>query len=311
MRRILCLILACISLLMVGCKKESPALVELKDGSNYSFNATASLDEVREVFEKLNDVRVDVNFNGASIRLDSNIKGLINITKDELRAIDLNYDISIDSKINFRQYLLNGVLLAKGYANTESSSLSLKSRLNAELNIVNDDSYLYGAGILDNKDMTLSLKHKLNIESFTKSYKSYITAIVDLLKYYKITDFIDKDIDYISKYNITIANTTNDTFTICANIPSNLGFKEFSIEGTIPIYITLGCDNLLPRSISLNASELIGLWLENKYVEEYISSSVEVASANLDINIAINYDYVEVKELAEEEKALYSLYKFN
>lgn len=311
MKKIICTILVFLSLFLVGCKKDSPAEVVLNDGQSYTFCKTSNLDEVKEIFTKLNDVKSNASFNGASIKLNSKINGLVHITKEELRTIDLNYDLNFNSDIGFRQYLINGSLSAKGYANTESSNLSLKSNLNAELNIVNDDSYLYAEGLLKNKDMSLNLKHKLNIESFTKKYKTYITTFIDLLKYYKISDFINSDIDYIEKYNIIITDTTKNYFTICANIPSNLGFNEFNIDGTIPVYITIGCDNLLPTNISFESKEFISLWLENKYIEEYISSNVEVKDANLDIDLEIKYGYIEVKELKEEEKNLYLEYNFN
>ncbi len=311
MKKIICIFLIFLCLPIVGCKKNTPAKVTLNDNENYTFNKTSNLEEVKEIFTNLNNVKLNVNFNGVSLKINSNISGLVHITKDELRTVDLNYDLDFNSLINFRKYLLNGTLTAKGYANTESSNLSLKSNLNTKLNVINDDYYLYAEGLLKNKDMSLNLKHKLNIETFTKKYKTYITSFIDLLKYYKITDFLNKDIDYITKYNIIITNTTTDSFTICTNIPSNLGFDEFNINGTTPIYITISCDNLLPVNISFKTKELVTKWLENKYVEQYLSSNVEVKDANLDINLEIKYGYIEVKELKEEEKNLYLEYNFN
>ncbi len=311
MKKIIFIILVFLSLFIVGCKKDSAAEVVLNDGQNYTFNKTSNLDEVKEIFNKLNEAKLKVNFNGASIKLNSNINGIIHITKEELRTINLDYDFDFNFDVGFRQYLLNGNLIAKGYANTESSSLSLKSTLNTQLDLINDDSYLYVKGLFKNKDISLNIKNKLNIEKFTEEYKPYITSFIDLLKYYKITDFFNKEIDYVTKYNIIITKTTTDYFIICANIPNNLGFDEFNIEGTVPIYITLRCDNLLPTNISFKSKELISLWLENKYIEQYISSDVDVKDANLDINIDIKYDYIEVKELQEEEKKLYLEYNFN
>ncbi|MDE7264151.1 MAG: hypothetical protein K2N64_05780 [Anaeroplasmataceae bacterium] len=316
MKKVVSFILFLCFLFLTGCgDKEAPAEVillgEQQEETIYQFSKTSQPAEIKEIFEKLNDAKRDTEFNGIDLNVECNISGNVLITNQAITTIDLSYNLGMQAKMNLKKYLLSGVLSADGYVNTDSDSLSFKSKLRAGLNIANDDQYIYAQGILEDGNTKATIRHKYDISLFTQQYKAMITSFIDLMKYYKLSDFLNQDIDYISDFQIVILKTTKDTFTLQLQIPANLGIEETQIDGQIPIEIEVYCSNLLPKQIRFSADELISLWLENKYVEQYISGQVEVKKAKLDFIVNCNYDYFTIEQLKEEEKETYKEFKFS
>lgn len=305
--------------LMLGClfcvscsSKEAPAEIKLIDENQeeitYQISKTDQPEEVKEVFEKLNSAKLDTSFNGFSLNLKTELEGKVIITGKEVRTIDLGYIVDVEAQANLKKYRMQGKILLDGFTNTDSDSLSLNTKNKLSLEFVNDDDYAYLKGSLDEEGNRLSLKNKVNIRDFTKNYKAIVTSYIDLMKYYKPLDFIPDISSLIDEYHITICKTTSDSFTLRLQLPANLIFEKLDTDLTMDIDIEMSCANLLPIRLEFQADDIISLVLENDYVEKYLSSTVKVEKAKLKVNLKLEYDYFEIKELTEAEKTTYNEY---
>ncbi|MDE6407848.1 MAG: hypothetical protein K2K50_04515 [Anaeroplasmataceae bacterium] len=203
---------------------------------------------------------------------------------------------------------MSGSVLLDGYTNTDSVSLSLKTKNKLSVDFTNDDDFTYIKGSLEEGNNHVTLKNKVNIQEVTKEYKTLLTSYLDLMKYYNPLDFIPDYASLIDDYHITICKTTKDSFTLRLQVPANLVFKELDTDLTMSIDVQMSCANLLPIRLELQADDIISLILENEYVEQYLSSIIEVKKAKLKVDLKFKYDYFEVKELSNEEKINYKEY---
>lgn len=316
MKKIGSVLLFFCSLILIGCgTKEAPAEITLlgenQEEISYQFSKTSDPEEVKEIFQNICAAERNTEFNGVALDMKTSVSGNVIVTNQEVTTIDLEYSLGMQAEINLKKYLLSGSVNADGYANTNSDSLAFKSKLKTAIHFVNDDHFLYAKGILEDGDTRVSIKHKYDISLITQKYKTMITSFIDLMKYYRLEDFLDPEIDYVSTYQIVILKTTKDSFTVQFQFPANLGIEEVQLDSKIPIEIEVYCSTLLPKQIRLSANELVSLWLENKYVEQYISSQVEVKKAKLDICLDCNYDYFVIEEITEEEKDSYKEFDFS
>ena len=313
MKKILLSFLMSFCLFLVGCgSKETPAEITIIDDNqeevSYQISKTDNLEEVKEIFDQLNRVKINPKFNGFSLNFKTEIEGKVVITNQEVRTIDLGYTLNINALANLKKFRMSGDILLDGFTNTDSDSLSLKTKNKLILDFNNDDEYAYLMGSLEEGTNRLSLKNKVNIEGFTKEYKPVISSYIDLMKYYKPLELLPEYNEMIDSYNITICNTTKDSFTLRLNVPANQIFKEVATDLTIAIDVELSCENLLPIRFQFQADDIISLILENEYVGQYLSSKVKVEKAKLKVDAKLKFDYFEVKELAEEEKINYKEY---
>ncbi|MDE5545945.1 MAG: hypothetical protein K2I88_00620 [Anaeroplasmataceae bacterium] len=316
MKKIILSFVMILCLFCASCgSKEAPANITLIDENqeetNYQIHKTDNLDEVKEIFKNLNSAKLNTDFNGAAIDFKTELEGKIIVTNQEVRTIDLGYTLEIDAITNLKKYRMNGSVLLTGFTNTDSASLSFKTKNKLLLEFTNDDEYAYLKGSLEEENNRLSIKDKVNIEAFTNQYKALISSYIDLMKYYNPLDILPEYNELIDTYHITICKTTRDSFTLRLNVPANLIFKEVDTDLTIAIDVEISCANLLPNHIEFQADKIISIILENEYVEKYLSSTVEVEKAKLKVVAKFKYDHYTVSELDENEKAVYKEYFIN
>ncbi|MDE6661382.1 MAG: hypothetical protein K2J93_06135 [Anaeroplasmataceae bacterium] len=292
--------------------KETPAEIifidENQEEVSYQITKTDHLDEVKEIFDKLNKVKINSKFNGVSIDLITELEGKVVITNQEVRTIDLGYTLNLDAIANLKKYRMSGNVILDGFTNTDSDSLSLNTKNKLSVGFVNDDAFMFVKGNLEEGSNRLSLKNKINIQEITSQYKTIISSSIDLMKYYNPLDFIPEYNEVIDSYNITISKTTKDSFTLRLQVPANQIFKELDTDLKLTIEMEISCVNLLPIRLEFEANDIISMILENEYVEKYLSSTVKVEKAKLKVDLKLKYDYFEVKELTEEEKINYKEY---
>lgn len=313
MKKILFFLLFSLSLLFVGCgAKEAPAEVLLigedQEEILYQIKKTENLEEVKEIFKNLNTAKIENSFNGISLDFKAELEGKVIITNREIRTIDLGYTLDINAIANLKKYRMSGTLLLDGFTNTDSESLTLKAKNKLLLDLKNDDTYLYFKGSLEEGDNQLSLKNKMNIEDITKEYKTAIASFMDIMKYYKPLDFIPEYQTMIDEYQITICKTTRDSFTLRLRLPANIIFKDLETDLLLALDMEISCKNLLPIHLQFQADDAISMILEDKYIEQYLSSDVKVKNAKLKVTIKIKYDNYIIEELTEEEKTKYKEY---
>lgn len=313
MKKVLCVLLLSLSLLFVSCgEKNLPAEITIIGNDNteqtHLIQTTDDPVQVKEALQLLNQVVPESNFSGVSMQLEARIDGTLTVTDQEVRTIDLGYDLNLDAQMNLRDYRMNGKFELNGSTKTDSNSLTLDSKQNLKVDFINDDSFLY-CDIAANLDVLRgTLKAKEDITEFTNSYKAIIVSFLDLYKYYKLGAIISDVDSFVEDYKVSISKTTKDSFTLDIHIPSSLIDQNLNMQEDLVIQIEISCKKVLPVAITFNADEFIQELLEKEYVEKYISSEVDVKSANLRFNIKLDYGKYTIKELTEEEKEVYVEY---
>ncbi|MCM1130445.1 MAG: hypothetical protein NC310_00820 [Roseburia sp.] len=310
MKKIMLFILMIFCFCVVGCDaKEVPAEIILVDENQeavtYQISATDNLDEVKEIFNKLNKVNINSNFNGFSLDFKTELEGKVVVTNQETRTIDLGYTFAVNAITNLKKFKMSGTISLDGYTNTDSDSLSLKTKNKLSLDLVTDDMYAFLKGNVETGDNHFTIKDKVNIYEDIKEYKPSISSYIDLMKYYNPLSFISNPSSFIDTYHVIICKTTKDSFTLRLQIPANLIFKDLDTDLTTDVDIELSCANLLPIHIEFQADDAISLILENEYIRQYLTSTVQVENAKLKVDLNLKYDYFEVLELTEEEKETY------
>ncbi|MCI9182519.1 MAG: hypothetical protein HFG91_00340 [Acholeplasmatales bacterium] len=301
-------------LLLVSCSKsqvdaEFKYLDENQVEQVYYIKKTEDPEQVRQLVDILKKQKADSNFNGIHLKLKSNLEGQVMVDTPEKRSIDLGYNLNIDAITNFKKYQLDGTIILDGYTNTESPSLTLKTKDQFTGTVLNDDAFLYMTGDLKTGNTQIKVKHKLNIQSFTDQYKAMIISSLDVLKYYKLSEFIPNMNNLVDLYEVTIVDTTKDTFTLRLNISNDLIFPDENITMKLPVEVIISCNSLLPIGINLLLDEFISKALQNEYIDKYLSNKVVVNQAKGSVSIEMNYGYFTIEGLTEKDKQEYKEYK--
>ncbi|MBD5390749.1 hypothetical protein HDR67_01945 [bacterium] len=312
MKKVFIILLLSGILVLTGCaSKKVPAEITIIDANQeeipYQIHSTEDQEEVKKIFNTLKSAKTNNLFNGVSIHLNSAFSGKAIINNSS--TIDLGYTIKAEAEANFKQYRMSGNVSLDGFTNTESESLSLHTKNSFSLNLFNDDSYLYIKGKVNTGSNSVTLKNKINIESFTQEKKALIQNSIDLLKYYKVIDLIE-DIDHwIEVYHIVIVDTRKESFTIQLHISSEDLFPEISVQETIDVDIEIGCDTLLPVGIEFTADKVIEEALRNQYVKDYFTEDVQIQNPKFSISLEFTYGHFTIQEVSDTEKELYKQYQ--
>lgn len=298
-------------LVLTGCgAKNVPAeiiiLNENQEETIYQIHITDNPQEVKENFKALKSAKTNSRFNGVSLEVESDISGKAVV--NESSTIDLGYTIKAQVKSNLKQYRMAGNVSLEGFTNTESESLSLRSKHSLSLDVFNDDDFLYFKGNINTGNSLLTIKNKLGISEFTQANKTMIQSYIDLLKYYKAIDLINTE-QWIENYQITIISTKKDSFTIRLHIPSKDIFPEIESNTLVEVDVEMDCDTILPIGITVTADQVIQEILMDQYVKDYLTENVQIQKPKFSIAIHLQYGYYTIQDVPTAEKELYLEYK--
>ncbi len=313
MQKIRICILLLICALFVSCaeKQVDAELIYLDEHQKetlYSVKKTDNPEDVKKLFEILDQTKINTSFNGVAMKLNTNVEGFIKIQGTELRTVDLRYTMDVSAKSNLRKYRFDGNILIDGYTKTNSDSLSFDTKYKLKGDIQNDDEFLYLIGNLDNGNTHLSIKNKLDITYITENYKAMIISFIDVLKYYSLSSVLPNINEMIDCFKIIIVDTTKDSFTLRLTIPTEKIWEELDLKENIEMDVKISCKHLLPTEITCSADQLITGLLENEYVEKYLSSEVTVEKSKFSATLALEYGYYTIQELTKEQKEEYKIY---
>lgn len=313
MKKISFIFLILMSLLFTGCaSKQIPAEITVLDEANeeitYKIHKTDDVEEVKEVFQMLCRVKPNSNCTGVSLHMSSALDGKVIVSTSETSTIDLGYTLEVKAQTNFKSYRMNGTIDVDGHTNTESPSLSFKTINHFSLEINNDEEFAYLKGDIQTGDNRVAVKNKINIEEFSKRYKSTIQASIELLKYYNPVNMIPDLENWIEAYQISIVNTTRNTFTLQLHIPSSDLFEDLSVDAVLDIDVEINCETLFPVQIEMTADEVISKLLKDQYIESYLTDNVQIQNPKFSISIQLEYGNYTIKELTKSEKETYKEY---
>lgn len=314
MKKILLIVITVLfSISLYSCgPKEEDAVVSIKLGDELQDYLISPTTDKRKIEEVLNTINVyapvpSFDYNGLGFDFKLQVEGDLLVKNTKETKVNLKYDISSALNINIKKFISSGTLLVDGFTNTDSIDLQIKSKYKIDTNVTNDMEYLYLDGLFDLGNNSISAKNKIGIKDLVQEYQSSLAFYFEFLKYRKLTSLIDDIEAFIDEYNVSIDKTTKDTITLGLEIPLNSYIESSDSSLKLKINLTISCQSLLPVMIDFQADELLGSILEDKYLEKYTNSSVEVNSSSLSFVLKIEYGKYNIEELADIDKLSYNL----
>ncbi|MDE7100423.1 MAG: hypothetical protein K2O05_01045 [Anaeroplasmataceae bacterium] len=310
MKKFLCVI-TLLCFLLVSCNKKenditpSELTIINQNGEEQviEIKPTNDKEEIKLLFDELPNAKLDTyRFSGVKLDLASNISASSSVYKDNQEInIDLDYQLEASLMTNLKKYRMSGNVKLNGSNKVDSIKYAEKNNVEILADFTNDDSFvyldiLYSLGVLDNTS-----HFKFDISEFSSEYKGTIVGAIDLLKYYNPISMIPDFKDWIEEYNLSIIETTKDSFVIRFEVPTSLE----DMQGMIYADVEFSCSYLLPTSISIDANEFIKEALEQKYIQDYLTEDVNISNAEVSFDLKREYDIYSIKEISEEKKSKY------
>lgn len=310
MKKFLCVItLFCF--LLVSCNKKeniitpSELTIINQNGEEevIEIKPTNNQEEIKLLFDELPNAKLDAyRFSGVKLDLASNISASASIYKDNQKInVDLAYQLEASLLTNLKKYRMSGNVKLNGNNKIDSIKYADKNNVEVMADFTNDDSFvyldiLYSLGIFDNTS-----HFKFDISEFSSEYKGTIVGAIDILKYYNPISMVPDLKDWIEEYNLSIVETTKDSFVIRFEVPTSL----VDMQSLVYVDVEFSCSYLLPISISIEANELIKEALKQKYVQDYLTEDVNISNLNVSFDMKIEYDIYSIVEISEEKKDKY------
>lgn len=311
MKKIFIPILICFFFL-VGCKKKAvPAELKIYDEAGNEqvlmIHATEDEKEILNLFELVDQSYLaPYSFSTAQINLNTALNGALIVDLNEKKVnIDLDYRLDTDLLLHFKSFRFTGSMELKGTDKTESIDFSSENQNHIKCDFQNDDAYIYLNGALLLGNNKINLRGKTSAE-FLQQYKAYFMAFPELIRHKKLTYFLGDLERFTKDYQVSIIETTQDSFTIRLNVSAASLDPQHVLSGYSIADVEISCQNFLPISFSLSGNEIIEDALKKKYIEKYLTDQVSISKAAMELTGHIIYGQETLSLLDEAEKEKYT-----